>query len=201
MKTFSQFCSEAYQVQEFFGFFGQKPKPQNTQVLAYQNYKPGVLDKKTGKFTQRPHTGAEQQRYGWKPVEVSSYSKADTPGSETASRHKFDDKQRLVAVPYKYKDGQVPKGEWRGTPSTPFNTKLDMTRAPGVTPVAKTSVQDTGNFGPAGDVNKNTSYDLALQTTRDVSGNPNITSKEFGKQKVYVRTPPTATAKPAPKPK
>jgi len=193
MKTFSQFCSEAYQVQEFFGFFGQKPKPQNTQVLAYQNYKPGVLDKKTGKFTQRPHTGAEQQRYGWKPVNVSSYSQADTPGSRTASGEKFDDNQRLVAVPY--------ASPTSTRPSTPFGTNLDMTRAPGVTPVAKTSVQDTGNFGPAGDYNRNTSYDLSLSTARDVSGKPNITSTEFGKQKVYVRTTPTATAKPAPKPK
>jgi len=193
MKTFSQFCSEAYQVQEFFGFFGQKPKPQNTQVLAYQNYKPGVLDKKTGEFTARPHTSKEQERYGWKPVSVSSYSKADTPGSLTASGHKFDDKQKLVAVPY--------KSTTSTKPSTPFGTNLDMTRAPGVTPVAKTSVQDTGNFGPAGDYNRNTSYDLSLSTARDVSGKPNITSTEFGKQKVYVRTTPTATAKPAPKPK
>jgi len=187
MKTFNQFCSEAYQVQELFGLFGQKPKPKpNTQVLAYKNYKPGVLDKKTGKFTQRDHTPKEQKRYGWKPVSVSSYSKADTPGSLTASGHKFDDKQKLVAVPY--------ASQKSSKPSTPFGTKLDMTRAPGVTPVAKTSVQDTGNFGPAGDYNKNTSYDLSLSTTRDVSGNSNITSKEFGKQKVYVRTTPETTA-------
>jgi len=187
MKTFNQFCSEAYQVQELFGLFGQKPKPKpNTQVLAYKNYKPGVLDKTTGKFTQRDHTPKEQKRYGWKPVSVSSYSKADTPGSLTASGHKFDDKQKLVAVPY--------ESQKSSKPSTPFGTKLDMTRAPGVTPVAKTSVQDTGNFGPAGDYNKNTSYDLSLSTTRDVSGNSNITSKEFGKQKVYVRTTPETTA-------
>jgi len=187
MKTFNQFCSEAYQVQELFGLFGQKPKPKpNTQVLAYKNYKPGVLDKTTGKFTQRDHTPKEQKRYGWKPVSVSSYSKADTPGSLTASGHKFDDKQKLVAVPY--------ASQKSSKPSTPFGTKLDMTRAPGVTPVAKTSVQDTGNFGPAGDYNKNTSYDLSLSTARDVSGNSNITSKEFGKQKVYVRTTPETTA-------
>jgi len=111
----------------------------------------------------------------------------------TASGHKFDDKQKLVAVPY--------KSTTSTKPSTPFGTNLDMTRAPGVTPVAKTSVQDTGNFGPAGDYNRNTSYDLSLSTARDVSGKPNITSTEFGKQKVYVRTTPTATAKPAPKPK
>jgi len=49
MKTFKQFCTEAYQVQELFGF-GQKPKPKpNKQVLAYKNYQPGVLDKSTGK--------------------------------------------------------------------------------------------------------------------------------------------------------
>lgn len=190
MKTFKQFCSEAYQIQELFGF-GEKPKP-NTQVLAYKNYQPGVLDKSTGKFTQRAHTGPEQKRYGWKPVNVSSYSKADTPGSLTASGHKFNDKQKLVAVPYASKKSSKP--------STPFGTQLNMTRAPGVTPVAKTSVQDTGNFGPAGDYNKKTSYDLSLSTARDVSGKPNITSQEFGKQKVYVRTAPeTAVAKPTKK--
>lgn len=168
MKTFKEFISEA-------------------EVLAYKNYKPGVLDKSTGKFTQRSHTGAEQQRYGWKPVTVSSYSKADTPGSLTASGHKFDDKQRLVAVPYSSKTSSKP--------STKFGTQLNITRAPGVTPVAKTSVQDTGNFGPAGSYNKQTSYDLALQTARDVSGKSNITSREFGKQKVYVKTDQPSTAK------
>ncbi len=182
MKTFKQFCTEAYQVQELFGF-GQKPKPKpNKQVLAYKNYQPGVLDKSTGKFTKRAHTGDEQKRYGWKPVNVSSYSKADTPGSLTASGHKFDDKQKLVAVPYASKTSSKP--------STPFGTKLHMTRAPGVTPVAKTSVQDTGNFGPAGDYNKKTSYDLSLSTARDVVGKPNITAQQFGKQKVYVRNEP-----------
>jgi len=186
MKTFSQFCSEAYQVQEFFGFFGQKPKPQNTQVLAYQNYKPGVLDKKTGKFTQRPHTGAEQQRYGWKPVNVSSYSQADTPGSRTASGEKFDDNQRLVAVPY--------ASPTSTRPSIPFGTSLQLTKAPGTkAPVATTRVSDTGNFGPAGDFNKKTGLDLARKTAADVSGNPNITSKEFGKQTIYVKTAPTIT--------
>ena len=164
MKTFQEFINEA-------------------QVIAYKNYQPGVLDKSTGKFTQRPLTGPEQRRYGWKPVQVSSYSKADTPGSLTASGAKFDDKQRLVAVPYASRTSSKP--------STPFGTKLQMTMAPGTSkPVAKTSVQDTGNFGPAGDFNKKTGYDLALQTARDVTGNPNITAREFGKQKVYVRTTP-----------
>lgn len=187
MKSFKQFCKEA-NIQELFGFEMPKPpapKP-STEVLAYKNYKPGVLDKKSGKFTQRAHTGPEQKRYGWKPVNVSSYSKADTPGSLTASGHKFDDKQKLVAVPYKSRTSTKP--------SQPFGTKLNITRAPGVTPVAKTSVQDTGNFGPAGDYNKKTSYDLSLSTARDVAGKPNITAREFGKQKVYVKTEPAMSA-------
>jgi len=170
MKTFREFMSEAG----------------SEQVLAYKNYKPGVLDKQTGKFTQRPHTGPEQQRYGWKPVNVSSYSKADTPGSLTASGEKFDDKQRLVAVPYASSSSTQP--------SIPFGTRLQLTKAPGTkAPVATTRVSDTGNFGPAGDFNKKTNLDLARQTAADVSGNPNITSKKFGKQTVYMKTAPTIT--------
>lgn len=182
MKSYKQFCLDA-NIQEVWNPFAPKPQAKpKTQVLAYKNYQPGILNKDTGKFTQRPHTGPEQKRYGWKPVNVSSYSKADTPGSLTASGHKFDDKQKLVAVPYKSRTSTKP--------STPFGTKLNVTRAPGVTPVAKTSVQDTGNFGPAGDYNKKTSYDLSLSTARDVAGKPNITAREFGKQKVYVRNAP-----------
>jgi hypothetical protein len=162
MKTFKEFLSEA-------------------QVLAYKNYKPGVLDKKTGKFTSKPHSDVEQKRYGWKPVNVSSYSKADTPGSLTASGERFNDKQRLVAVPYASRTSNKP--------STPFGTKLQMTMAPGTkAPIATTKVSDTGNFGPAGNYNKSTSYDLALQTARDVSGNPKITSRDFGKKTIYVKT-------------
>lgn len=192
MKTFQQFCSEAYEIKEFLGF-GEKPKP-NTQVLAYKNYQPGVLDKSTGKFTQRPHTGAEQQRYGWKPVNVSSYSKADTPGSTTASGEKFSDTARGVAVPYASKTGSKP--------SVPFGTQLQMTKAPGTkAPVATTHSFDTGNFGAAGQYNKNVSFDLSRQTAADVSGKPGMTSQQFGKQKVYVRNAPavTAAAKPSKK--
>jgi hypothetical protein len=190
MKSFKEFCVDA-NIQEFWNPFAPKAEP-SQQVLAYKNYKPGVLDKSTGQFTQRPHTGEEQQRYGWKPVTVSSYSKADTPGSLTASGERFNDKQRLVAVPYASKT--------TNRPSSPFGTRLQMTTAPGTkTPVATTRVSDTGNFGPAGDYNKQTSYDLALQTARDVSGNPNITSQEFGKQRVYVRTTPPVSAKVAPR--
>ena len=196
MKSYKEFCKDA-NIQEFWNPFAPKPNPvaKPQSVLAYKNYQSGVLNKSTNEFTPRPHSGPEQTRYGWKPVSVSSYSKKDTPGPKTASGHKFDDKQRLVAVPYKYKEGQAPKGTWSGTPSTPFGTKLNVTAKPmgTSTKVSNTSVQDTGNFGPAGDYNKSTSYDLSRQTAADVSGNPNITSTEFGKRKVYVR--------PSPKPK
>ena len=194
MKSYKQFCVDA-NIREFWNPFAAKPKPitkpKPQPVLAYKNYQPGVLDKSTGTFTQRPHTSNEQERYRWKPVDVSSYSKKDTPGKLTASGAKFDDRQKLVAVPYTSRTNKEP--------SIPFNTKLQMTLAPGTSkPVATTSVQDTGNFGPAGDYNKKTSYDLALQTARDVSGNPEITSIDFGKRKVYVRTAPQA---PVTKPK
>jgi hypothetical protein len=193
MKSYKEFCKDA-NIQEFWNPFAPKPNPvaKPQSVLAYKNYQSGVLNKSTNEFTPRPHSGPEQTRYGWKPVSVSSYSKKDTPGPKTASGHKFDDKQRLVAVPYKYKEGQAPKGTWSGTPSTPFGTKLNVTAKPmgTSTKVSNTSVQDTGNFGPAGDYNKSTSYDLSRQTAADVSGNPNITSTEFGKRKVYVRSSP-----------
>ena len=193
MKSYKEFCKDA-NIQEFWNPFAPKPNPvaKPQSVLAYKNYQSGVLNKSTNEFTPRPHSGPEQTRYGWKPVSVSSYSKKDTPGPKTASGHKFDDKQRLVAVPYKYKEGQAPKGTWSGTPSIPFGTKLNVTAKPmgTSTKVSNTSVQDTGNFGPAGDYNKSTSYDLSRQTAADVSGNPNITSTEFGKRKVYVRSSP-----------
>jgi len=182
MKTFQQFYEEA-NLQEFWNPFASKPKQQPIKpknVLAYRNYQPGILNKDTGKFTQRAHTDAEQQRYGWKPVHVSSYSKADTPGKLTASGDPFNDKARLVAVPYASRTSN--------RPSIPFGTRLQMTAAPGTkAPVATTKVSDTGNFGPAGDYNKKTSFDLALQTAKDVSGNPNITARKFGKKQVYVR--------------
>lgn len=185
MKTYKQFCEDAYNCQEFFGFNSQSSKlqPEKT-VLAYKNYKPGILNKSTGKFTQRSHTDLEQKRYGWKPVNVSSYSKADTPGSTTASGEKFSDTARGVAVPY---DSNI-----SSKPSIPFGTKLQMTKAPGTsTPVATTHSFDTGNFGKYGQYNKDVSFDLARQTAADVSGDNNITSNKFGKQKVYVRTLPT----------
>jgi hypothetical protein len=182
MKSFKTFCEDA-NVHEFWNPFAPKVKPSSQPVLAYKNYQQGFgvgKNWKPGKWNSD-----QEKRYGWKPVTVSSYSKADTPGSLTASGERFNDKQRLVAVPY--------ASRTTNRPSSPFGTRLQMTAAPGTkTPVATTRVSDTGNFGPAGDYNKQTSYDLALQTARDVSGNPNITSQEFGKKKVYVRTVPPA---------
>jgi hypothetical protein len=190
MKSFKTFCEDA-NIHEFWNPFAPKLKPSPEPVLAYKNYQQGFgvgKNWKPGKWNPE-----QEKRYGWKPVTVSSYSKADTPGSLTASGERFNDKQRLVAVPYASKT--------TNRPSSPFGTRLQMTTAPGTkTPVATTRVSDTGNFGPAGDYNKQTSYDLALQTARDVSGNPNITSQEFGKQRVYVRTaPPVAKITPTSK--
>jgi hypothetical protein len=186
MKTFQEFLKETQQVTEFFGFNPPPPKPAPAakEVLAYKNYQSGVLNKDTKKFTQRAHTPDEQKRYGWKPVEVSSYSKADTPGSTTASGEKFSDTARGVAVPYKSKTSNAP--------SIPFGTQLQLTKAPGTkSPVATTHSFDTGNFGKAGSYNKSTSFDLARQTAADVSGKPGMTSKEFGKQTVYAKVVPS----------
>jgi hypothetical protein len=190
MKTFQNFCKDA-NIQEFWNPFAPKvaapSKPQ--PVLAYKNYQQGFgkgKDWKPGKWSPE-----QEKRYGYRPVTASSYSKADTPGSLTASGHKFDDKQRLVAVPYASKTSTKP--------SIPFGTQLQLTKAPGTSaPVATTSVQDTGNFGSAGDYNKQTDLDLAHQTAADVSGNKNITSQEFGKQKLYVRTVSPSMAKTIP---
>lgn len=181
MKSFKTFCGDA-NIQEFWNPFAPKVKPSPQPVLAYKNYQQGFgvgKNWKPGKWTPE-----QEKRYGWKPVNVSSYSQADTPGRLTASGERFNDNQRLVAVPYASRS--------TNRPSIPFGTRLQMTSAPGTrAPVATTKVSDTGNFGPAGDYNKHTSFDLARQTAADVSGNPNITSQEFGKQKVYVKTVPT----------
>jgi len=177
-----------------------KPKPANTNVLAYKNYKPGVLDKSTNKFTPRAHTPAEAERYGWKPVTASSYGPKDTTSQayntgadnvqRTADQTPFTGSTRGVAVPYKYKKGEVPTGTWAGTPSIDFGTNLQFTQKPTGTNtrVTNATVRDTGNFGPAGEVNRGTSFDLMRQTARDVTGNPNLTPTQWGKRKVYVRT-------------
>ena len=171
--------------------------PKTGNVLAYKNYKPGVLDKGTGKFTQRAHTDAEAKRYGWKPVKASSYGPGDTTSQSyntggdgvqrTADGTAFSGKTRAVAVPYKYKKGEVPKGTWAGTPSTPFGTKLSLTTKPmgKNTKVVTSTVRDTGNFGKAGEVNKSTDMDLTRQTARDLTGDDKLTSPQWGKRMIY----------------
>ena len=174
----------------------------NPNVLAYKKYKPGVLNKDTGKFTPRPHTGAEAKRYGWKPVKVSSYGPGDTTSQayntgkdkvqRTADGTPFTGSTRGVAVPYKFKKNEVPKGVWAGTPSRKFGSDVTFTNkplgnAPGKTKTVTTKVRDTGNFGAAGEVNKSTSFDLMRQTAGDLSGNQKLTPTQWGKRTVYVR--------------
>jgi len=204
MKTFHQFCEDA-NVQEFWNPFAPKPTPPkpkpkpNPNVLAYKNYKPGVLNKDTNEFTPRPHSETEAQRYGWKPVKTSSYGPGDTTSQgyntgadgvqRTADGTPFTGETTGVAVPYKYKLKDVPKGTWAGTPSIPFGTQLQFTQKPmGTnTRVTNATVRDTGNFGPAGEVNRGTSFDLMRRTARDVTGNPNLTPTQYGKRTIYQR--------------
>lgn len=216
MKTFQQFQEDAAlaegnpftfigkQINKLTGRGSAKPPtqpkpPANTNVLAYKDYKPGVLNKGTGEFTQRDHTPAEAERYGWKPKTASSYGPGDTTsqgyntGSDkvqrTADGTPFSGSTRGVAVPYKYKANEVPKGTWAGTPSTKFGTNLQITQKPtgDSTRVTNAPVRDTGNFGAAGEVNKSTNMDLMRQTARDVSGDPSLTPTQWGKRTVYVR--------------
>lgn len=227
MKTFQEFCEDAYiqenLLQTVTNFFSPKPKPssiqspkpkpRSQQVLAYKNYKPGVLNKSTGQFIPRQHTPKEQERYGWKPVNTSSYGPGDTPSQSyntgrdkvqrTASGVPFTSSTTGVAVPYKYKEGQVPKGVWAGTPSIPFGTKLQFTQKPTGTNtrVINAPAIDTGNFGSAGKVNKKTNFDLTQSTARQLTGNPKITPTEYGKQPAYVRIAPTSSSVTKPTPK
>ena len=133
MKTFNEFVN-------FFKKETKPPVPKDVKVLAYKNYKPGVLNKTTGEFTQRDHTPDEAARYGWKPVKTSSYGPRDTTSQayntgkdnvqRTADGTPFTGSTRGVAVPYKYKKGEVPKGTWAGTPSIKFGTKVQFTPKP-----------------------------------------------------------------------
>ena len=208
MKTFHQFCEDA-NVQEFWNPFAPKrksptaPAPkQNPNVLAYRNYQPGVLNKDTNEFTPRSHSETEAKRYGWKPVKTSSYGPGDTTSQgyntgadrvqRTADGTPFSGSTRGVAVPYKYKEGEVPQGTWAGTPSRPFGSNVTFTEKPmgtkpGSTRSVTTKVRDTGNFGPAGEVNRNTSFDLMRQTARDLTGIPNLTPTQYGKRTIYQR--------------
>ena len=188
-------------LKEFMGFFKKKkpPAPKEKKVLAYKNYKPGVLNKTTGEFTQRDHTPDEAKRYGWKPVKTSSYGPGDTTSQayntgkdnvqRTADGTPFSGATRGVAVPYKYKAGEVPKGTWAGTPSVKFGTNVQFTQKPmgKDTRVTNAKVRDTGNFGAAGEFNRSTSFDLMRQTARDVTGNQNLTPTQYGKRTLYSR--------------
>ena len=193
-------------LKEFLSMFKKKkviptppPVPQDVRVLAYKDYKPGVLNKTTGEFTQRDHTPDEAARYGWKPVKTSSYGPRDTTSQayntgkdnvqRTADGTPFTGSTRGVAVPYKYKAGEVPKGTWAGTPSIKFGTNVQFTQKPmgKDTRVTNAKVRDTGNFGAAGEVNKSTSFDLMRQTARDVTGDKNLTPTQYGKRTLYSR--------------
>ena len=205
MKSYSKFCEDA-NIKEFWNLFNRKkkitkptPTSRNTEVLAYKNYKPGVLNKTTGEFTQRDHTPDEAKRYGWKPAKTSSYGPGDTTSQayntgkdnvqRTADGTAFSSSTRGVAVPYKYKKGQVPRGTWAGTPSIPFGTKVQFTQKPmgSNTRITNASVRDTGNFGSAGVVNRDTNFDLMKQTAKDVTGNKNISPTQYGKRTIYSR--------------
>ena len=197
---------EKKDLKEFLNFFNKKkrlptppPTPKDTKVLAYKNYKSGVLNKTTGEFTQRTHTPDEASRYGWKPVKTSSYGPGDTTSQayntggdkvqRTADGTPFTGSTRGLAVPYKYKKGEVPKGTWAGTPSLKFGTQVQLTQKPegSNTKVTNSTVRDTGNFGAAGEVNRSTGFDLMRQTARDVTGNQNLTPTEYGKKTLYSR--------------
>ena len=205
-KTKHKNLPEKKTLKEFLNFFKSKkasptpkPVPQDTKVLAYKNYKPGVLNKTTGEFTQRSHTPDEAARYGWRPVKTSSYGPGDTTSQgyntgkdkvqRTADGTPFTGSTRGVAVPYKYKTGEIPKGTWEGTPSIRFGTQVQFTQKPQGTNTRITNapVRDTGDFGAAGRVNRSTSFDLMRQTARDVTGNQNLTPTQYGKRTLYSR--------------
>jgi hypothetical protein len=197
MKTFREFCTQAEYITEIFGGSTPpppKPQPAKQEVLAYKNYKPGSLDKKSGKFTQRQHTPDEQKRYGWKPVRASVYAPGDrfTPNKVTATGDPHNWTTRNAAVPFKYKEGQAPKGK-EGKPSMPYGSKLHVTAKPmGKSTKSTTAkINDVGDFGKTGNVNKDVSYDLSPQITKDVAGR-NISPQEWGKRMVYtkVSSPP-----------
>lgn len=198
MKSFNQFCEDA-NIQEFWNPFAPKPqaksKPQT--VLAYKNYQPGVLNKTTGKFTPRSHTKPEQARFGWKPVKASVYAPGDafTPNKVTATGDPHNWTTRNAAVPFKYREGQAPKGQ-SGTPSIPYGSRLQVTAAPMGNRTRSTTakINDVGDFGTTGNVNRDVSFDVSPQITKDIAG-PNITPQQWGKRMVYTRVTPPPTEK------
>lgn len=200
MKTYNQFCKEAYELQEFLNLFGSKPKPSskpNTKVLAYKNYKSGELDKSTGKFTQRAHNPEEQKRYGWKPVKASVYAPGDkfTPNKTTATGDPHNWTTRNAAVPFKYKEGQAPKGQ-EGKPSISYGSKLGLTAKPMGRDTKSTTakINDVGDFGRTGNVNKDVSFDVSPQITKDIAGK-GTTPEKWGKRMVYTKVTPASKPK------
>lgn len=199
MKSFKEFCVDA-DIQEFWNPFAPKPQPQSQNVLAYKNYKPGVLNKQTGEFTQRAHTPDEQQRYGWKPVKASVYAPGDrfTPNKVTATGDPHNWTTKNAAVPFKYKEGQSPKGK-EGQPSIPYGSQLSLTAKPmgTQTRVTTAKINDVGDFGKTGNVNKPVSFDVSPAAAQSVAGS-NITPQQWGIRNVYTKVSPP-TAKVAPK--
>lgn len=204
MKTFKEFC-EAADLQEqwwnpkplnsqsitntiYNTLRGTQPKPPSQKVLAYKNYKPGILDKSTNTFTARPHSEPEQKRYGWKPGEATVYKPGDrfTPNAVTATGEPHTTTSPSVAVPFKYTRGQAPSKSVEGKPSVPYGTKISFTRSPigKDTKSVSARVNDVGDFGRTGSVNRTTTHDLGPAVVTQLGGNPNT----WGKEKVYYRT-------------
>lgn len=186
MKTFKEFWQQSISVNS-----------QIQEVLAYKNYKPGVLDKKTGTFTPRAHSPEEQKRYGWKPVKASVYAPGDkfTPNKVTATGDPHNWKTRNAAVPFKYKEGQAPKGK-EGVPSIKYGSQLKLTSAPmgNKTKSTTAKINDVGDFGKTGNVNKDVSFDVSPQITKDIAGK-NITPEKWGKRMVYTKVVPSQIKK------
>lgn len=188
MKTFSEFCKDA-NIQEnwFQGIINSispnPPKPPSPPkpkpiVLAYKNYKPGVLDKSTGRFTQRHHTPPEKIRYGWKPVEVTGY---DPTGNLTAYQKPLTQTSPpSVAVPYVSSRSNAPK--------IPFGTQLKFTNKPmgKDTKTIGAEVTDTGDFGRPDAVNPKTYADASPTLQRLLNPRASNTN-EFGKHMTYVK--------------
>lgn len=196
MKSFKEFCADA-NIQEIWNPFAPKIKQQ--PVLAYKNYQQGFgkgKDWKSGKWTPE-----QEKRYGWKPVKASVYAPGDafTPNKVTATGDPHNWSTRNAAVPFKYREGQAPKGQ-EGKPSVPYGSQLKVTAKPMGTQTKSTTakINDVGDFGKTGNVNKDVSFDLSPQVSRDVVGR-NITPKDWGKRTVYTQISSQSTAKVAPK--
>lgn len=202
MKTFEEFCIDA-NIQESWNPFAPKPKQQSAKpnpkpVLAYKNYQQGFgsgKNWKPGKWNPE-----QEKRYGWKPIKASVYAPGDafTPNKVTATGDPHNWTTRNAAVPFKYKEGQAPKGK-EGKPSIPYGSTLKVTAEPQGTKTKETraKINDVGDFGKTGNVNKDVSFDLSPQITKDVAGK-NITPKDWGKRMVYTQVTPPVTAKVSP---